>query len=241
MRILTGHDYYDTALAWGSDTDIVFLRYKDKLINHKDTPFYTDYFRQRYISLHPSVTTNGTRYNSDSFQTRTTAYICSPVIVYFCGKRYNGIKVSCRNLISHESTEIYFWTYTSFISWLASKNIKANERHDSEHSIENHFKTQITKKEFDFLLENKYTIVVSQRNMNEFDSRDKFWKVDSPDLKIIQFYKLFDEYSAFQEISMWVGGVLTGQGRPMLEISDKYKIHKHGFNEWSFRKPPQGK
>lgn len=243
MRILTGHDYYDTALAWGRDEQIVFVRHKDKTILHTATPFTSGLgFRGRLISTHPNVTMEASRYFSvDGFITRTSNYQLSPVIVYFCGKRYAGVKVEIRTDL--KDTVQYYWTYDSFVNFLHSKCVDIKSYYNPSYSIYSYFNdTKLSKKEFDFLLENKYTILVSRWNLNHSTNDDeKIWSVDAPDLKKIQFYKVIDAYSAFQEISMWVGGVLTGQGRPMVQISDKYKILKHGFNEWSFRKPPQGK
>jgi hypothetical protein len=63
----------------------------------------------------------------------------------------------------------------------------------------------------------------------------------NPILSHYQFYKVFDSFQAFQEISMFIGGVL-GQGeKEIIEVEDKYKIEQHGFNKWSFRKEPSGK
>ena len=56
-------------------------------------------------------------------------------------------------------------------------------------------------------------------------------------LKQCEFFRVFDPYTAFQEIAMWVGNLAVPQ-KPIPVISDKMKVQTHGFNEWSFRKPP---
>lgn len=59
----------------------------------------------------------------------------------------------------------------------------------------------------------------------------------SPCLKDLQFFKVFDPYTAYQEIAMFVSGVMGGQAPPMVPVSDEVRLEKHGFDrKWSFRK-----
>ena len=68
------------------------------------------------------------------------------------------------------------------------------------------------------------------------DSKVKPVPINSDRLKDYEFYQRVDAWSAMQEISMWVSGVLPSSARPMVQIADKDKIAKHGFDKWSFRK-----
>ena len=63
----------------------------------------------------------------------------------------------------------------------------------------------------------------------------------NPILKDYEFYKVIDAFTAFTELQMFISGVLGTGEKEMIEIEDKYKIKKHGFNKWSFRKEPQKK
>ena len=45
----------------------------------------------------------------------------------------------------------------------------------------------------------------------------------NPILKEYEFYKVFDSFMAFQEISMFLGGVLGSGEKDIIEIDDKYK------------------
>lgn len=64
------------------------------------------------------------------------------------------------------------------------------------------------------------------------------WLVDQPTLGAMDFAKAVDPYGAFQEISMWKGGVIPADGNPVVAIvDDRIKIAKHGFDAGSFRKP----
>lgn len=63
--------------------------------------------------------------------------------------------------------------------------------------------------------------------------------VINPLLKEYEFYKVFDTFQAFQEIQMFIGGVLGNREKDIVVVEDKYKIAQHGFDKWSFRKEPQ--
>ncbi len=54
-----------------------------------------------------------------------------------------------------------------------------------------------------------------------------------------EFYKVFDAFQAFQEISMFISGVLGDKEKNIVVVEDKYKIAQHGFDKWSFRKEPK--
>ena len=71
------------------------------------------------------------------------------------------------------------------------------------------------------------------------NSKSKF--VINPILKEYEFYKVIDSFTAFQEIQMFVGGVLGVGEKEIVEVDDKYKIPQHGFDKWSFRKEPSKK
>ena len=59
----------------------------------------------------------------------------------------------------------------------------------------------------------------------------------NPILKDYDFQKIVDPYTAFQEIQMYISGVLsTGDKNPQWPISDKLKAESKGFNDLSFRR-----
>jgi hypothetical protein len=73
-----------------------------------------------------------------------------------------------------------------------------------------------------------------------WDNNHKFFI--NPLLKEYQFYKVFNAVQAFQEIQMFLSGVLGAGEKEICEVADKYKITQHGFDyKYSFRKEPQTK
>lgn len=77
---------------------------------------------------------------------------------------------------------------------------------------------------------------------------EKYWRgnnvqkfIINPLLKEYEFFKVFDSFQAFQEISMFLSGVLGNKEKDIVQVADKYKIAGHGFDKWSFRKEPEDK
>ena len=70
---------------------------------------------------------------------------------------------------------------------------------------------------------------------NYINSQDSQFIIN-PNLKKYEFYKVVDAFTAFQEIQMFISGVLGIGEREIIEVEDKYKIDQHGYDKWSFRK-----
>ena len=61
----------------------------------------------------------------------------------------------------------------------------------------------------------------------------------NPVLKDIGFQKVVDSWTTFQEIQMFISGVLGTGENDTIEVSEDVKIKQHGFDKWSFRRPPE--
>lgn len=61
-------------------------------------------------------------------------------------------------------------------------------------------------------------------------------RVINPCLKKIEFQQVKPPQVAYQELSMFISGVLGTPERPMVKISDVDMAAKKGFDKWSFRK-----
>ena len=61
----------------------------------------------------------------------------------------------------------------------------------------------------------------------------------NPKLKDYHFAKVMDPYTTFQEIQMYVSGVLgVSKDGTEFPATEKEKVAQHGMNKWSFRRPP---
>lgn len=91
------------------------------------------------------------------------------------------------------------------------------------------------------------------REQNEYKLEDPkldhmIWELENyvgllktnPSLKELDFYKIKDVYQTFQELEMFLGGVLTNDVK-LLEPTDEEKLNIHGFNDKSFKQVSPGK
>lgn len=85
-------------------------------------------------------------------------------------------------------------------------------------------------------------IVVATRapgdRFRDENGKTRPWRINQPSLGEIGFAKAVDPYAAFQEISMWMGGVIPKDGPKTVQIvDDVVKLQKHGFDHpTSFRR-----
>jgi hypothetical protein len=71
-------------------------------------------------------------------------------------------------------------------------------------------------------------------------NEDAVFRIEkNPSLKELGFFQVKTPFEAFQEIAMFLGGVMGTDARPMVQLSDKEVHQKHGYDKWSFRKMPE--
>ena len=207
MRSLGGHDYYDSALAYGQDSEVVFVR-EHKEISDRDCPLYAGY-PHSIIKGRAWSDNNTLNYKDPALG--VTTLVLLPISIYVAGKHYGGLRV-----VREMGSEILnvFWRYDDFVAWLAG------------------FDREVAKPSKRYKWEKADT---------EKDVFPIMWQCNSAEngksLKDYGFPKAIDPYTLFQEISMFVGGVIPRNPNPMVEITDDtVKLAKHGFDKWTFRR-----
>ena len=58
-----------------------------------------------------------------------------------------------------------------------------------------------------------------------------------PNLRVANFYKIKDAFTGFQDIYMYLSGVIGNTEKDMVDISDSDMLYKKGFDSKSFKKP----
>lgn len=224
------HDYYDTVIkSAGVDKSIVFNRTERKVVfewprnksgfvshsfPHRDYQHISEYYRRK----------------------DEVGFGC--FAVGFCGKTYCGIKIGQTHIYGDDA-----------FAWIDEENKKGRW---GDWEMENKIPYW---KEFKFPMEmfRNYNSPILLLNAPEFNDLDRnqldsishtlrFGKYLSlrinPVLKDCEFHKVIDAFTAFQEIQMFVSGVLGKTEKETVKISDNNKIVEHGFDpKWSFRKP----
>jgi hypothetical protein len=246
MRIIGGHDYYDSALAYGQDSSVVFVRDKAHIIAHKDirgTPLGCP-------SVHIDVVDQHTKQytiQSGQYWKSIIGLNAYPVRVYIGNKYINGLLVT--DISKMLRVDHYIWTYEALEKLLAEYKLTIQRPKLSKtfRKISSKWMRDVglTPDYFgikespvavvDWMIANKFTIVTVERFP---EIRELLIRVNGDNLKDLQFAKAIDPFQIFQLISQWVGGILTSTGNEMVTIADIDKVGKHGFDKWSFRKPP---
>lgn len=225
MRIYGGHDYYDCVLGYGSDPSVVLVRKNEEIDPEKvSIPYPVN------LELHDSRMYGGrfTVASSDLKHLR----------VIFCSKIYYGVEI-CSSGTYH-----YFWQADKLRAWEASQRgveIKVHNRYwrdwKKKYTLEDYFAVVEAPADLrDFMITNRYAIILKKQRGN--GQQAECW-MNPHGLKKIGFAKAIDPYTAYQELSMWVGGVLAGESPQIVKIvSDKVLLEGHGFdNVFSFRGP----
>lgn len=216
MKIYGGRDYYDSMLAYGVDPAIVLQRDPDISFSPEEIP--------------QKVEILDIRYDGKTIWDVEAKW----VIVYFCSKIYRGLKISLAG------EDLYFWNVDKFKKWAEDNKIKIrvlNRWNDIRKglNLENCMDViEANDNLKDFMIANRIAIMLGTLDRHGFGERRI--PVNPSGLKKIGFAKAVPPYTAYQELSMWVGGVLGGQSPETVTITDdKVLVENHGFDKHSFR------
>lgn len=214
MLIYGGHDYYDCALSMGIDPTVILMRAKSRSIDAEKA----------------GGSLLGRRLEIKSF---SAGFAIRHVAVAFCGKVYRGV-LGVRNLEKAEC----IWSADKVRAWIApSKNTSINVHtnwRDAKMTLEEYFSPIVASNELrEYMIANKVSILVEEESPR---SGVPCFFVNPYTLKQIGFMKALDPYTAFQELSMWIGGVLGGSSPEIVRITDDVVLSEnHGFDKHSFR------
>jgi hypothetical protein len=234
-------DYYDgVAGTTGIDKTIVYDRQIVE-VEEKDIPKFFE--RKRY---HFARNDQSPFYNLFHHGLKKELHVlypnCAHFVIGFCGKLYVGWKLYSKGEEIHLGYNKVITTITYDFenakklfepqTWGRRKFV------DDVNYILNYDAIDLFR-EFNtpvFIYDGDYGRTdINERCSNP--NNPKFFI--NPLLKEYQFYKVFDAVQAFQEIQMFLSGVLGNKEKDIVVVADKYKIEQHGFDKWSFRKEPQ--
>lgn len=244
MRIISKfHDYYDSAMAHGQDQTVVFTRHTAELE-------VTKAMKSRFASEQIFFVRGNKKHKM----------LMSHVHIAFCGKTYRAIEAKIFD--SDESENVHQFDATKPIAvkycydvetlreFLDGYKFKINMNEYSwqpelEPRIKAFLERQGTEEHTEFLVENKIAIMIYYGHEawrgGRFQVKPQDSAVLNPFLKDVEFYKVLDSFTAYQELDMFISGTLPQSTAMPIEIADKDKIPQHGFDKWSFRKMPESK
>lgn len=240
MRIISKFkDYYDSALAYGQDDSTGYMRQtrvivREDLVPQRDL---NDAFRQLGVSL-PSLRCR---------QPEGWVWREGPDmgVLAFCGRAYpfyaltlgkGGSQIN-RDAVSEKT--IFSWD-KAFEDHVWQPPAYVRDEGDWREALAASAKADLTA----WNLEHRSPAVVlmPRGHVGDRAGPEFGWPriIVDPCLADFGFQKAVDPFAAFQEISMFLGGVLASTNEPPSPQTDREKVASHGFDpKYGFRKPPQ--
>jgi hypothetical protein len=233
-------DYYDGVVGtMGIDKEIVYERKTAEF--NKNEEFPKEF--QRIVG--GSIFRNENHFRNLHFHSpkKESEYDeADGFIVGFCGNLYPGYRFLKKKKLHNYADNYEFTTTIVYDEKKIKKHLEAKHwgriLEDDLNYIRNYDAIHIFRKYntpiFIFDLNHDRVSLRINRNNEMF--------IINPLLKDYEFYKVYDSFRAFQEIQMFISGVLGIGEKDTIEISDKDKIEQHGYDKkWSFRREPTKK
>lgn len=231
-------DYYDGVVgSMGIDKTLIYERKTEEIIDKKLFPNEfqkSKGFQHSYFDVNPIL--NARHAEVDTKKTKKY-HLSDMFLVGFCGKIYLGWKCY------YKTQEIGYLGYPEDV---IKTDIIYGYENMKDILNDNYWRSNLDD-DIKYILSYDWMQVFRDIHspvfVFDFIVRgDGKWRrtdnkfVINPILKEYEFYKVFDSFQAFQEISMFLGGVLGSGEKEIIEVADKYKIEQHGFDKMSFRK-----
>lgn len=217
MRVISKFsDYYDAVMKTGMDREVVYVR------ETKNVELEKKYD----LALYSSHSSNH-----------------SVVLYYlgYCGQIFKIIELKVNWTVSTPESRYIFFSYQSFKDFMLAYNIGSQYDFRTSRwwpSSYQKFDEYNTAPLIELFHQHQTPLfLISSKNR---DGKKQQVTI-GPKLKDLEFQKVKDTYTAYQDIFQYVAGTLNKPEATMVKISDKDKIHKHGFDKWSFRKMPTKK
>jgi hypothetical protein len=240
MRIISKFkDYYDSASSFGIDLERVYNR-EQKEIEIKKISGNTA------LKKYPNFRSNVRGYTANQNNKITDV---EAMVLGFCGQMIPLVKVSYKaeqNQIYSDREHLFFYDFNSYINFLKEHNLKFSG-YFSHYSFRNEVSFDIlheqgAKEFFNYRYGELQDIFAEHHTplflyINEDHGYEQKILIN-PKLKDIHFGKIKDAASCFQEIFMYISGVLGNVEKDLIQISDKDMLKQKGFDNYSFKKLP---
>ncbi|MBY3433795.1 hypothetical protein HFN89_06485 [Rhizobium laguerreae] len=246
MRIIGGHDYYDSAQALGQDRERVFAR---SLFDKAEGRPVGEVGLKPVDASRLFLVSDPARYrhaSDDKVDNRKGRFDFRPMVVWFAGVRHACVRVDGRYVDQDDYMTWCAWSADELRAFLASVESGFSEAlwtgtDLGKDTVDAWFADPGADSEREWLATQRVSIAISDGLGSRHGHRTwhdtRRWKIDTDGLKDLGFARVLSPWEAFQRLDMWVGGIIAGPGRPMVEIgSDVVRRDKHGFDDRSFKK-----
>jgi hypothetical protein len=246
------NDYYDSAMAHGVDDHLHWIRNveeinlatpagswsKERGLAEKYPFFVTDIYKEAPVPLQ-------TRPNWNSNWALKFVGVCGKIYPVYEYMKYN----------SHQDNE-YFYAYTvddvvKVITACEPEKLKMFMRKQTKKTI------WFSREEFvygtvcryldkysgsdlfdEYFVEHNTPVFVIDPDAQKSGKARKAVLYLNAELKPLAFAKVMDPYTAYQEIEMYMSGILGLTEPDIVNVQDRYLAESKGFDKWSFKTMP---
>ncbi len=216
------HDYYDTACVHGIDKTCVYKREEIIVPIKESSPHYLDKDRWPY---------------EDNLESKHLRYEAHRLLVGFCGEIYPFV-----HIVRDRRDDFYFYDKEALSEFLTYEGIKERRAWYNERDMRvcdpramSIFFDQSTWVRFQSKFADHHTPVFLYGRLSNQKLQIKL----NVCLKDLRFMVVKDPQTAFQDIHMYLSGVLGAPPPPKEKIDDKIMAASKGHDgPYSFRKPP---
>ena len=268
MKIISNFsDYYDSIQKYHDDSGVVYfrksLRFGEEVSLTKELPQLANQIVDRYSKFfkidRPTKHSGSYPYYSTGWRFKDNRnnrisvdwitniskfpYYQFKYLIIFCGKLYPVVRFETINTNPlYGTNDFCLYTANEFFEFIDKHGIQLNTSSDKT-VVDTFFSASGSEHDIDFLIENKITnIVIKVKEDAPTIFQDSYKTSEvflNPKLSDYSFYKVLDAYSCYQELDMWLSGRLAYPQNIMIEVDDKSKVEKHGFDtKYGFRTRP---
>ncbi len=224
-------DYYDGAVSTGIDKTIIYKRSNSEV--QLEDGFFIDDLPQHFPdNFGREVYINGMSHPDRQY--------CKWMIIGFCGVYYVAVFNTMPDDVKTHSMA-YFGEDILKLDWQERKSSRKFVH--PKVIIEQMLKQWHLKTDNDLFFKFNSPIFVKeiQHSLSKYEWKNKQLYLNkfeiNPNLNNYQFYKVQDAFTAFQALQSYISGVLGTKENQIIEVSNKDKIVKAGFDlKTSFRK-----
>ena len=227
MRIISKfHDYYDSALGYGGDSQLpLYLLSTEEVFiqqNQKDDLYWANSTSRGFSRNIFGVP------KYDLKDKMLSVSFIEKNLVVFCGDVVPFIVVATRHRKTFQTVREYIYDYDSFVE-LAGDSPRSKEWLTQSHN------PSLAE---DFLIRHRVPVIL----VPIYDSSLGPRIIKSPPLKDVKFFKHMDAFGVFQRIEMFLGNNLASQNDPPVPVGSDVDIAmSKGYDKYSFRKDSPGK
>jgi hypothetical protein len=231
VRIISEwHDYYDVVQKEGQDQTLIYRREQKSFPPEVDPPFPMLIPRWwHWQRLRPRG-----------------------IVIGFCGKLYPIVKLVAGAAADYATTfcysaaEVENWAQAQLkkkdaAEYVAAAKTKRKHRQSvatrMRVEIETFFRKVNEQRDNHGNVFEDQGVPIFKASTNGAHTRGKVIIETNPCLRLVEFYRVVDPYTAYQALATYLGAQAQPE-KQIPHVADKTMVGAKGFDEWSFRKPP---